>query len=118
MICGLVLGDTEQICATDVSVFKRTIEDIEILELHSNGQRGVIRDGEGKIKPEGFRYVAYYTFLQICSLRFSGKGRRHVLPSCVVRKIRELFRTFSERQLYGLSTRHGEFKDLNKPKIV
>ena len=70
---------------------KKTIEDIEILELHSNGQRGVIRDGEGKIKPEGFRYVAYYTFLQICSLRFSGKGRRYVLPSCVVRKIRELF---------------------------
>ena len=33
-----------------------------LLELHSNGQRGISRDGEGKIKAEGFRHVAYSTF--------------------------------------------------------
>ena len=81
LICDTVLSDTEKICVTNVSVFKKTIEDREILELHSNGQRGISRDGEGKIKAEGFRHVDYSTFLQICSLRFS----------CLVRKIRELY---------------------------
>ena len=51
-------NDTEKICVTNVSVLK-TIDDREILKLNSNGQRGISRDGVGKIQAEGFGHVAF-----------------------------------------------------------
>jgi hypothetical protein len=86
-----MISETGKICVTEVGIFKKTIEDKDILELHSNVQKNVNRDKEGKITAEGFRHSAYGTFLHICSLRFCGKGRRYVLPSCTVKRIRDLY---------------------------
>ena len=90
LIFESVLKETNK-CVTELNVFRKMIEETEVLEVQSFGQKGVCRDMEGKIKPESLRHIAYGTFLQICSLRFIGKGRRYVLPSCVVKRIRELY---------------------------
>ena len=91
LVSDSVLKETNEECVIKVGLFVKTIEDAEILELQANGQSGISRDKTGKITSEGLRYTAYVTFLQICSLRFCGKGRRYALPSCVVKRIRELY---------------------------
>ena len=91
LISDTVISETGKICTTEVDIFKKTIEDKDILELHSNVQKNVSSDKEGKITAEGFRHAAYGTFLRICSLRVCGKGRRYVLRSCTVKRIRDLY---------------------------
>ena len=91
LICETIIHETGKKCATEVNIFKKTIEDREILELQSKFQRGIITDSEGIIVPDSLRHTAYATFLQIGSLRSCGKGRRYILPSCVVERIRELY---------------------------
>ena len=91
LITETVIGESGKTCVTLVDIFRKTIEDKDILKLQANGLQDVKRNCDGTIRPEGFRYTAYTTFLQMCSLRFCGKGRRYVLPSCAVKRIRNLY---------------------------
>ena len=58
LISDSLLKDTDK-CVTEMSVFRKTIEEAEVLELQSFGQNGVIQDMEGKIKAESLRHIAY-----------------------------------------------------------
>ena len=91
LIADTVIGQSEKTCVTLVNIFRKTIEDEDILKLQATSLQDVKRNVDGTIRPEGLRYTAYTTFLQMCSLRFCGKGRRYVLPSCVVKRIRNLY---------------------------
>ena len=66
LISDSALKDADK-CVTEMSVFRETIEEAEVLELQPFSQKGVSRDMEGKIKAENLRHIAYGTFLQICS---------------------------------------------------
>ena len=90
-ISDALLSENGNQCVIELDIFKKTIEEPDVLELQAIGNRDVKRDNEGKIKAEGFRFIAYSTFLKMCSLRFIGKGRRYVIPSCVVVRIRDLY---------------------------
>ena len=71
LIFDSVLKEMDK-CVTELNVFRKMIEETEVLEVQSFGQKGVCRDMEGKIKPESLRHIAYGTFLQICSLYWKG----------------------------------------------
>ena len=91
LIVETVIGQTGKTCVTYVEMFQKAIEDEEMLKLQANGLVDIKRHEDGTIRQDSLRFTAYSTFLQICNLRFCGKGVRYVLPSCVVRRIRELF---------------------------
>lgn len=91
LIVDGVIGQTGKSCVTHVEIFKKAIEDEDMLKLQANGLADVKRHKDGTIREESLRYTAYSTFLQICNLRFCGRGVRYVLPACVVKRIRELF---------------------------
>ena len=91
IISDFLLSRKDATCVTELPIFKKTVEEKDVLELQGSGIRTVSRDSEGTIKPEGYRFIAYTTFLQMCTLRFCGKGRRYVVPSCVVSRIRAMF---------------------------
>ena len=91
IISDFLLSGKDVACVTELPILKKTVEEKDVLELQGSGLRAVSRDNEGMIKPEGYRFIAYTTFLQMCTLRFCGKGRRYVVPSCVVSRIRDLY---------------------------
>ncbi len=91
IISDVLMVGKDEACVTLLDIFRKTIEVREVLELQGSGVRALSRDSEGIIKPAGLRFIAYKTFLQLCSLRFCGKGRRYVVPSCVVTRVRTLY---------------------------
>ena len=78
LIADTVIGQSEKTCVTLVDIFRKTIEDEDILKLQATRLQDVKRN-------------VYTTFLQMCFLRFCGKGKIYVLPSCVVKRIRNLY---------------------------
>ena len=81
------------ICVTDNELFRDFILRQEALELSSYDatRKPLPQNPDGIIKTAGLRHVAYRSFLNLCKLRGLGKGRRFVLPACVVGKIRDTF---------------------------
>jgi hypothetical protein len=81
-----------QRCVCETDVFRGAIENHEVLEMcaFANNKK-VPTDKECRIEPAGLRYTAYRCFLNICRIRYVGKGHRYALPACVVTRIRELY---------------------------
>ena len=88
LISELLIAGNDVACVTELAIFKKTLQEPEVLELQAGGISNVEMDGNGKITDKGLRYTAYSTFIPLCALRSCGKSRRFVVPACVVRRIR------------------------------
>jgi len=78
---------------TKIELFRNFIEKECSLELSSFNatKKPLAKESDGTYKTAGLRHVAYKSFLNMCSLRGLGQGRRYVLPACVVTRIKEIF---------------------------
>lgn len=93
LINDTIIVDKDVLCVTELDLFKHAIEDKEILELSAYGinNKPLPKDEDGNTKHDALRHISYRSFLNICALRGLGKGRRFVLPACVVSRIKELY---------------------------